>query len=110
MNLGLSTTKVKNYDKIDEEEEDDKAPDKKERKNSFSSLAVQDNAKKIKKAENIKQQKIRKAKLAILADKVIEKLKTEGECYFNLDIDFSSDDLLQKIISLINCLVKCKGC
>ena len=110
MNLGLSTTKVKNYEKIDEEEDEDEekialSPEKKmERKSSFSSL--QDNAKKIKKAENLKMQKIRKAKLAILADKVIEKLKTEGECYFNLNIDFSSDDLIQKIITLITCLVK----
>ena len=43
----------------------------------------------------------------MLNKKVLDKLKSEGECYFNLDINFSSDDLVEKLIYIVNCLTKC---
>ena len=46
-------------------------------------------------------------KIEILNKKILDKLKSEGECYFNLDINFTSDDLIEKLIYIVNCLTKC---
>lgn len=37
----------------------------------------------------------------------MDKLKSEGECYFNLDINFTSDDLIEILIYIVTCLKKC---
>ena len=58
-------------------------------------------------AGKIKEEKIRMKKIEILNKRILEKLKSEGEAYFNLDINFTSDDLVEKLINLVNCLSKC---
>ena len=58
-------------------------------------------------AGKIKEEKLRLKKVEILNKKILDKLKSEGECYFNLDLNFTSDDLIEKIIYIINCLTKC---
>ena len=58
-------------------------------------------------AGKIKEEKIRMKKIELLNKKIIDKLKSEGECYFNLDINFTSDDLVEKLIYIVNCLTKC---
>ena len=55
----------------------------------------------------IKEESMKQKKIEIFNKKVLEKLKSEGECYYNLDINFTSDDLLDKIIYIVNCLIKC---
>ena len=58
-------------------------------------------------AGKMKEEKMKLKKIEILNKKIMDKLKTEGECYFNLDINFTSDDLIDKIIHIIICLKKC---
>ena len=58
-------------------------------------------------AGKMKEEKMKQKKIEILNKKIMDKLKSEGECYFNLDINFTSDDLIEKIIYIINCLKKC---
>ena len=58
-------------------------------------------------AGKIKEEKLRMKKIEILNKKILDKLKSEGECYYNLDINFSSDDLIEKLIYIVNCLSKC---
>ena len=72
----------------------------KEAKSEFGIKSRQD-------AGKIKEEKLRMKKIEILNKKILDKLKSEGECYYNLDINFSSDDLIEKLIYLVNCLTKC---
>ena len=58
-------------------------------------------------AGKLKEEKIRMKKIEILNKKILDKLRSEGECYFNLDINFTSDDLVEKLIYIVNCLTKC---
>ncbi len=58
-------------------------------------------------AGKIKEEKLKMKKIEILNKKILDKLKSEGECYFNLDLNFTSDDLIEKIIYIISCLIKC---
>ena len=58
-------------------------------------------------AGRVKEEKMKLKKIEMLNKKIMDKLKTEGECFFNLDINFTSDDLIEKIIYIIICLKKC---
>ena len=57
-------------------------------------------------AGKIKEEKLKIKKIEILNKRILEKLKSEGECYFNLDLNFTSDDLIEKLINIVNCLGK----
>ena len=59
------------------------------------------------KAKQDNKPKKKSKKLEMLNKKVFEKLKSEGECYFNLELDFTSDDLIKNILYIISCLNKC---
>ena len=76
------------------------AADKDEVKSEFTTKSRQD-------AGKLKEEKLRLKKIEMLNRKVLDKLKSEGECYFNLDINFNSDDLVEKLIYIVNCLTKC---
>ena len=58
-------------------------------------------------AGKMKEEKMKLKKIEMLNKKIMDKLKSEGECYFNLDINFTSDDLIEKLIYLVACLKKC---
>ena len=58
-------------------------------------------------AGKMKEEKMKMKKIEMLNKKIIDKLKSEGECYFNLDINFTSDDLIEKLIYIVTCLKKC---
>ena len=58
-------------------------------------------------AEKQKEEKMRLKKIEMLNKKIMDKLKSEGECYFNLDINFTSDDLIEILIYIVTCLKKC---
>jgi hypothetical protein len=58
-------------------------------------------------AGKMKEEKMKLKKIEMLNKKIMDKLKSEGECYFNLDINFTSDDLLEKLIYIVICLKKC---
>ena len=58
-------------------------------------------------AGKLKEEKQKLKKIEMLNKKILDKLKSEGECYFNLEINFTSDDLIEKIIYIILCLKKC---
>ena len=58
-------------------------------------------------AGKMKEEKMKLKKIEMLNKKIIDKLKSEGECYFNLDINFTSDDLIEKLICIVTCLKKC---
>ena len=58
-------------------------------------------------AGKMKEEKMKLKKIEMLNKKIMNKLKSEGECYFNLDINFTSDDLIEKIIYIVTCLKKC---
>ena len=58
-------------------------------------------------AGKMKDEKMKMVKVELLNKKIVEKLKSEGEAYFNLDINFTSDDLIEKIIYIVFCLKKC---
>ena len=58
-------------------------------------------------AGKMKEEKMKLKKIEMLNKKILDKLKSEGECYYNLEINFTSDDLIEKIIYIILCLKKC---
>ena len=58
-------------------------------------------------AGKMKEEKMKLKKIEMLNKKILDKLKSEGECYFNLDINFTSDDLIEKLIYIVTCLKKC---
>ena len=58
-------------------------------------------------AGKMKEEKMKLKKIEMLNKKIMDKLKSEGECYFNLDINFTSDDLIEKITCIVTCLKKC---
>ena len=76
------------------------AVDEEEKRSPFTTKSRQD-------AGKLKQEKLRLKKIEMLNKKVLDKLKSEGECYFNLDLSFNSDDLIEKILYILNCLNKC---
>ena len=79
---------------------DSENKDHKENRSEFAIKSRQD-------AGKLKEEKLKLKKIEILNKKILDKLKSEGECYFNLDINFTSDDLIEKLIYIISCLMKC---
>ena len=58
-------------------------------------------------AGKLKEEKMKLKKIELLNKKIIDKLKSEGEAYYNLEINFTTDDLIEKIIYIVSCLKKC---
>ena len=79
---------------------DSEIKETREAKSEFAIKSRQD-------AGKLKEEKLRMKKIELLNKRIIDKLKSEGEAYFNLDINFTSDDLIEKLIYIIRCLTKC---
>ena len=79
---------------------DSEIKDNRDTKSEFAIKSRQD-------AGKFKEEKLKLKKIELLNKRIIDKLKSEGEAYFNLDINFTSDDLVEKLIYIVNCLTKC---